>query len=275
MTNLITLKDVEYIYSSKTGIGLHSTSLSIESGKIYSLIGPNGSGKTTMLKVLTNLLSKQKGKIFYFSEEINKFHEIRKHIGYIPDSEAVWENLTCEEFIFYSCQLYNVEIDDEFQKIYSTWLKIFDLEIRKNDLLSTFSFGMKKKVQIIATLLKKPLLFILDEPVFGLDPISVELLFKIMNSYVKTTIPNVKINETVSYEEINPSIIITSHQMGYVEKYTDHILFISDGKIILSDTVQNIKGELDFKNLNDKFIQAAQKEELLNTKLNLIKKLFN
>ena len=262
MDEIISFENIHYIYNARTRTGVTDISFKVKQGGVYSLIGPNGSGKTTILKLIINILKKQKGKVMYFGKD-EPFSNFRKYVAYIPDTDAIWDNLTGKEFVSYVCALYKVVIPGDFETQLNSWFELFDLKGRENHLLQDYSFRMKKKIQIIAGFLRSPLILILDEPIFGLDPFSVILLISCFKKYVQRKI-------LFDGQELSPCIIVTSHQMVHVRNFSKDLIFLSEGKIILSSKIEKIVKD---KTLEEVFIEKAGKQLEFESKERLIDQL--
>lgn len=267
---LIELKDVTKYYSN-VSVGIEDCSLEIQAGKIYGLVGPNGSGKSTILKILNGLLPIDKGTIKYF-EQTNNISKFRNLFGYVPDTETVWKSLTAKEFVIYINQLFQNKIDDIFQDKFKILLELFDLEKRKNDLLENYSFGMKKKIQIIATILHEPLILSIDEPMFGLDPEAILILMELLNYYIKNHIKKIKIQDKTKM--VKPSIILATHQLEYAERYSSEFFLLSKNRVKLSGKKEEIYSSLNVTNLNTAFIRSSGREEIISNKIEMIKNLY-
>jgi ABC-2 type transport system ATP-binding protein len=215
--NLIEIKDLTKSYGKKEA--LKNINLTIEPGKIYGLLGPNGSGKTTLIKIINNLLTPTKGEIKIKGN--NPGIESKKIISYLPERTYLNMNFKVKELLDYFEDFY-----DNFDRKKAISL-LKKLNINKEDKLKTMSKGTKEKVQLILVMSRKADLYILDEPIGGVDPAS--------RDYILETI--------ISNFSENASMIISTHLIQDIEGILDNVIFINKGKIILNDKADNIRTE--------------------------------
>src|SRR3989338_8850645 len=210
-------------------IAVDSISFEVKEGEIFGFLGPNGAGKTTTISILATLLTPTAGtaKINGFDVIKNK-DGIRKSIGIVFQDPSLDEELTAYENLAFHAVMYDMSRETRDQRI-SELLSLVDLEKRKNDLVKTFSGGMKRRLEIARGLMHHPKVLFLDEPTIGLDPQTRSHIWK----YVK------KLNK-----EEKITIILTTHYMDEAEKLADRIAIIDHGKIIDIDTSENLKDML-------------------------------
>ena len=213
--NLIEFKNVDKFFGGKKA--LDNVSINIESGKIYGLLGPNGSGKTTMIKLINNLLTPSSGEVLV--KGLNPGIESKKIISYLPERTYLNMNMKVTELLEYFSDFY-----DDFDRNKATEL-LKKLNIEPNDKLKIMSKGTKEKVQLIVVMSRKADLYILDEPIGGVDPAS--------RDYILETILN-NFNE-------GASIIISTHLISDIEKILDDVIFINKGKIVLNESAEEIR----------------------------------
>lgn len=198
---------------------LDKMDLSIGSGKIVGLLGPNGSGKTTFIKLATKLLVPSRGKILLNGMEPGT--ESKKITSYLPDKT------------YFGNWMYIKDILAFFEDFYSDFdrAKALDmlkrLKLNPSDRLKNLSKGNREKVQLILVMSRNASLYLLDEPIAGVDPAA--------RDYILETIIN-------NYAE-NSTVIISTHLISDVEKVLDEVIFLKEGKIILHSTVDNIREE--------------------------------
>ncbi len=164
--------------------------LQIEAGTVFGFLGPNGSGKSTTMKMIMGLLKADSGNLNVFGIDVlNNPWEVKKIVGYVPESPRLYEFLTGLEYLDFIADVYGLNVTTK-KTIINEYLSAFELENRENEMISGYSHGMKQKIAIIAALLHKPRLLILDEPLSGLDPKSArivkDLLHKLANEGVTT-----------------------------------------------------------------------------------------
>lgn len=213
--SLIEFRDVTKEFGYK--VALDEVNLKIEKGKIYGLLGPNGSGKTTMIKLINDLLQPTSGEVLIKGEEAGI--ESKKIISYLPERTYLNMDMKVEELLNFFSDFYL-----DFDK--SKALELLEkLDIAVDARLKTMSKGTKEKVQLIAVMSRKADIYILDEPIGGVDPAS--------RDYILETILN-NFNE-------DSSLIISTHLIADIEKILDEVVFINKGKIVLNENAEEIR----------------------------------
>ena len=203
--------------------GVIDLNLKIKEGEIYGFIGPNGSGKTTTIRLLLSLLFPTSGTGNIFSYDIVKDGpQIKKMVGFVPSEVNYYEKMTVKELIEYSAQFYRVSPDNYLNQL----VEIFDIDLTRK--IDDLSMGNKKKVAVILSLIHKPRLLILDEPTTGLDPLIQNHYFDILKEE----------------NEKGMTIFFSSHVLGEVEKFCHKVAIIKDGRIVDENDIDSIKGKL-------------------------------
>ena len=215
--SLVECKHVTKKYGVK--VALDDVNLTIEKGKIIGLLGPNGSGKTTLIKLLNDLLVPNSGEILI--QENHPGVETKKIISYLPERTYLNFNMKIKEVIQYFKDFY----EDFREDVAYELLK--KLDINSDDKLKTLSKGMKEKVQLILVMSRKAQLYILDEPIGGVDPAA--------RDYILDTILK-NFNEEAT-------IIISTHLISDIEKILDEVIFIKKGKIVLHESSDQLRDE--------------------------------
>ncbi len=164
--------------------------LHIDIGTVFGFLGPNGSGKSTTMKMILGLLKADSGYLKVYGIDVsNNPWEVKKIVGYVPESPRLYDFLTGLEYLDFIADVYGLDATTKMSRI-EEYLDAFDLENRENEMISGYSHGMQQKIAIIAALLHKPRLLVLDEPLSGLDPKSArivkDLLHKLANEGVTT-----------------------------------------------------------------------------------------
>jgi len=164
--------------------------LQIAAGTVFGFLGPNGSGKSTTMKMIMGILRADSGKLnVYGIDASSNPWDVKKIVGYVPESPRLYDFLTGLEYLDFIADVYGLDPVTKKTRI-NEFLGAFDLENRENEMISGYSHGMQQKIAIIAALLHKPKLLILDEPLSGLDPKSArivkDLIHKLANEGVTT-----------------------------------------------------------------------------------------
>ncbi len=213
--SLVEFHNVDKNYGAKKA--LSDINLKIERGHIYGLLGPNGSGKTTLIKLINDLLTPTSGEVLI--NGLKPGVESKKIISYLPERTYLNMNLRVEEVIAYFKDFYTDFDEDKAHKL------LDKLKIDSKTKLKTLSKGTKEKVQLILVMSRKADLYILDEPIGGVDPAS--------RDYILNTILE-NFNE-------GSSMIICTHLIADIERILDDVIFINDGKIVLNESAEEIR----------------------------------
>ncbi|PVX25417.1 MAG: 3-dehydroquinate dehydratase [Candidatus Bathyarchaeum sp.] len=159
--------------------------LQIDSGTVFGFLGPNGSGKSTTMKMIMGLLKADSGNLNVYGIDVSRNPwDVKKIVGYVPESPRLYEFLTGLEYLDFIADVYGLAPETKKTRI-EEYLDAFDLENRENEMISGYSHGMKQKIAIIAALLHKPKLLILDEPLSGLDPKSARIVKDLIHKLAK------------------------------------------------------------------------------------------
>jgi ABC-2 type transport system ATP-binding protein len=204
---------------------LKGINLSFDKGEIIGYIGPNGAGKSTTIKILTGIIPDFEGEITILDMDVRKqCLEIKQRVGYIPEQAAIYEVLTPQEYLTFIGRLYRLE-QSVIDKKSAELLRLFSLADKAGMRMNGFSKGMKQKVLLISGLMHNPEIIFLDEPLSGLDANSVIL--------VKEILAQLKL--------AGKTIFYSSHIMDVVEKISDRIIIIDQGKVIADGTFESLK----------------------------------
>lgn len=196
---------------------LKDINLKLKGGKIIGLLGQNGTGKSTLIKLINDLLIPTKGNIKVNGNDIGV--ETKKIISYLPERTYLNKNITVNEVINYFNDFYDNFDSKKARKL------LKDLKLDENQKLSKMSKGMQEKVQLVLVMSRKALLYILDEPLGGVDPAT--------RDYILDTILN-NFNH-------DASIIISTHLIADIERILDEVVFINDGRIILHEDTDKLR----------------------------------
>ena len=236
---MIEIKNVSKSYDGKKK-ALEDVSFKINNGEIFAFIGHNGAGKTTMIKSIVGILNFDEGDILINDKSIKKEPiECKKMMAYVPDNPDLYENMKAINFINFICDMYEVSEEDRKERILK-YSKLFEIDDKLNDDISSFSHGMKQKVAIIASLAHAPDILIMDEPFVGLDPKAVYDMKEIMKEMVKN----------------GKTIFFSTHILDVAEKICDRVAIIKDGKIVKVGKMKDIKGD---ESLEQVFLELGEK----------------
>ena len=236
---MIEIKNVSKSYDGKKK-ALDDVSFKINNGEIFAFIGHNGAGKTTMIKSIIGILNFDEGDILINDKSIKKEPiECKKMMAYVPDNPDLYENMKAINFINFICDMYEVSEEDRKERILK-YSKLFEIDDKLNDDISSFSHGMKQKVAIIASLAHDPDILIMDEPFVGLDPKAVYDMKEIMKEMVNN----------------GKTIFFSTHILDVAEKICDRVAIIKDGKIVKVGKMKDIKGD---ESLEQVFLELGEK----------------
>lgn len=203
-------------------------SLTVPSGKIVGFLGPNGAGKTTSIKMITGVLSADSGDITVNGINIvTDPIEAKKQIGYIPDNNDVFLRLKGIEYINFIADIYNVDSNERKERI-KYYSELFEMENNLNDKIMSYSHGMRQKIASIAVLVTDPQVWILDEPMTGLDPNSFAKLKKIMRERADN----------------GKTVFFSTHVLDVAEKICDEVAIIKGGKLRFYGTLAELRENL-------------------------------
>lgn len=217
MSELVCCKDLSKNYGSVTA--LNSINFTLESGKIVGLLGPNGSGKTTFIKLLNGLLTPTKGEILIDGYSVGV--QTKKLVAYLPDNSYLNTWMTVKQIVAYFADFYE---DFRPEVAYEMLAR---LGIAPGSKLKTLSKGNKEKVCLILVMSRNARLYVLDEPIAGVDPAT--------RDYVISTIIN----------HYNPqaTVLISTHLIADIEQVLDEVIFLKNGNLVLHKTVDDIRTE--------------------------------
>jgi len=230
----------QYPNSSKRAVS--DLTFEIEEGAVFGLLGPNGAGKSTTVMMLCGLMKPDSGSVSVFGLDMPDYGvEVRKLIGVAPQEIALFPTLTAYENLFYFGRMYGMQKAEIASQI-KTYLSTFGLIEKKNKMISTFSGGMRRRLNLIAAILHKPKLIILDEPTAGVDVQSRNMILGFLDSI----------------KQQGATIIYSSHVLEEAERICSHLGIIDEGKLITSGTKASILGaHSDCKNLEQVFLKLT------------------
>ncbi len=223
---MIRLTDVSKTY--KSGVkAVDGLTLQVNDGEIFGFLGPNGAGKSTTIKMITGILSPDGGTVEI--DGVNMAEQpiaAKSLIGFVPDNHEIYETLKGTEFLNFVGTMYGVDSAAMAARI-DEYATIFDIKSVLPNLISSYSHGMKQKLLMVAALLHQPKVWVLDEPLTGLDPQSAFQLKQIMRKQA----------------DMGNTVFFSSHVIDVVEKVCDRIGIIDHGKLVAVDTLDNLRAD--------------------------------
>ena len=219
---MIEVKDLVKKYGSH--LAVDHLSFTLESGKIYGFLGPNGAGKSTTMNIMTGYLGATQGSVLIDGHDILKEpEEAKKHIGYLPELPPLYMDMTVQEYLEFAAELKKLPKEKRESDI-SEVMKLTRLQDVSGRLIKNLSKGYKQRVGLAQAILGFPEIIILDEPTVGLDPKQI-----------------IEIRELIRTLSKKHTVILSSHILAEVREVCDYILIISKGKLIASDTPENLE----------------------------------
>jgi len=221
-------------------------SFSIKKGEVFGLLGPNGAGKSTTINMMSTILSSDDGTILIDGNNIKKSPNICKTlIGVVPQEISLYDDFTAYENLLFWGQLYKIPSKELKERI-ATILELIGLSDRKNDLIKTYSGGMKRRINIASAILHKPKILFMDEPTVGVDPQSRNRIFEIVENLNKEGM----------------TIVYTTHYMEEVERLCNRIAIIDDGEIVAQGTQSELQKESNVKETIDITFQTITSNQV-------------
>lgn len=221
---MIEIQNVKKSYNGKTK-AVDGISLQIRNGEIFGFLGPNGAGKTTTIKMITGILSPDEGSILVNGYNIVKEPlKAKKTFGFVPDDPNIFPRLKGIEYLQFMSDLYDVPSDVRTERIASLVSK-FELEAAIGDKIQSYSHGMRQKLLIIGALIHDPDVWILDEPMTGLDPKSSFQLKEMMRKHADS----------------GKTVFFSTHVLDVAEKVCDRIAIVDKGQILFTGTIDEMR----------------------------------
>ncbi len=216
---ILELKNIEKSFGEKRV--LTDISFKAESGKAFGLLGRNGSGKTTTIRILMNVFSSNSGEVLIDGNPID-YKGVQ--IGYLPEERGLYPKKVIIEQLTYFAELKGMPRNEAVKSV-DYWLEKLGMAEYRNKRLDTLSKGNQQKIQLITAIAHNPDIVILDEPFSGLDPVNAMLLKDVVKEQIK----------------MGKIVLFSSHQMNYIEEFCDDIAILNSGKITLSGNLAEIK----------------------------------
>ena len=226
--------------------------LKVRKGIVFGFIGPNGAGKTTTIKMMAGVLMPTKGKIVINGMDIAKEpSEVKRCSGFIPDRPFLYEKLTGIEFLRFLAGLYNLNHSSTLNSRIIELLDLFDLSHWGDELIESYSHGMKQRLVMCGALLHDPEVLIVDEPMVGLDPRGTRLVKDIFRDLANN----------------GKTIFISTHSLDVAQEVCQEVAIIQEGKIIATGTLNNLKKRAGVDgNLENVFLKLTEGKRIAHEK---------
>nr|WP_275297825.1 ABC transporter ATP-binding protein [Clostridium sp. YIM B02551] len=241
---VIEINGITKSYNGKVN-AVDDISLEIRDGEIFGFLGPNGAGKTTTIKMITGIIEATKGEILINGLSLkDKPLEYKKSFGYVPDNPDMFLRMKGIEYLNFMADIYDVPSKERSVKI-DELSKRFSMENALGDKLQSYSHGMRQKIILMGALLHNPEVWILDEPMTGLDPKSSFILKEMMKEHA----------------ESGKNVFFSTHVLEVAEKLCDRVAIINKGKILFCGTLDEIKDKFAVdESLEKMFLEMTENE---------------
>lgn len=216
--------------------------LTVEKGKVFGFIGPNGAGKTTTIKLLTGILQPTEGRILVGGRDMaHEPIEAKRVIGFVPDSHETYDRLTGLEYLRFMADIYGVSSEKRKAHI-EKYLALFELEDAAGEQIRSYSRGMKQKLTIIGALIHQPPVWVLDEPMVGLDPRAAHILKEEMRRHC----------------DAGNTVFFSTHVLEVAEKLCDEIAIIDKGRVVAQGTLEQLRSGESGASLEQLFLELTE-----------------
>ncbi|MCQ4923508.1 ABC transporter ATP-binding protein [Tissierella carlieri] len=222
---MLKLEGISKSYNKGAIKAVDNINLDIKPGEIFGFLGPNGAGKTTTIKMIVGLLKPDNGKVTVGTVDAWKEPlEAKSMISYVPDNPEIYDRLKGIEYLNFIADMYGIPKEEREKKM-NYYLELFNIEDAIGDIIASYSHGMKQKLVLTSALLSDPKLFILDEPMVGLDPKSAFNLKEIMRKMC----------------DEGKTVFFSTHVLEVAEKLCDRIAIINKGRIVAMGTMEELR----------------------------------
>ncbi|WP_193065153.1 ABC transporter ATP-binding protein [Oceanobacillus oncorhynchi] len=254
----ISINNLNKSYSKKKGekfYALKDLNLEVDSGMVFALLGPNGSGKTTTINMINGLNRPTSGKISVMNlDPVKDMKKVRDLLAVVPQETALYNDLTAHENLMFHAQYYGIPKKDWHSSVQHA-LDLVGLEKRKNDRVGTYSGGMQRRLALGRALLTSPDILLLDEPTLGVDVQSRNAIWNQIRNLAKE----------------GKTVFLTTNSMEEAEALADHIFIIDHGKEIITGTPKSLKEKIDKNTVLLSFQNQEAAEEAVSALQNIYK----
>ena len=240
---IVELQKVRKVYDTK--VAVNDISFNIEPGTMFGLLGPNGSGKTSTIRMMIGITVPDSGQVRMFGEPFRRDH--LKRVGYLPETSGLYKKMKVSEQLILFGQLRGLSASESLARA-KHWCERMEIAGWMDKKTEELSKGMQQKIQFIAALLHEPDFVIMDEPFFGLDPVNAGLLKDVLLDLTRQ----------------GKTILFSTHRMDQVEKLCDSICLIDGGRPVLQGPLKQVKARFGKNHVqieyegNDEFLQQSQ-----------------
>lgn len=242
---MISIENITKTYNGSYK-AVDNLNLEIQDGEIFGLLGPNGAGKSTTIKMITGVIQPTMGDIKINGISINENPvKAKEQFGYVPDSPDMFLRLTGVEYLNFMGDVYNVEASERKERIREL-SKRFGMDEALGDKIQAYSHGMRQKIIVMGVIIHKPKVWILDEPLTGLDPKSAFTLKEMMREHA----------------DAGNTVLFSTHVLEVAEKLCDKVAIINKGQLIYNGTLQHMKENFrENESFEEMFLELTNNEE--------------
>lgn len=236
---MLKITDISKSYNQKD-FAIKNLSFNVQKGSILALLGHNGAGKSTTLRIISGMIGLNSGQVLIDGIDISKaesedLRKIKQNIGFISETTNLLDYLTAWEYIFYIGKMYGIEDEHLLTQKIEKLVQEFNIVDAKEKYIKEYSSGLKKRIALASIMINSPDLLLLDEPTVHLDPIGV----KIFKKYLK------------ELSSKGTAIILATHQLDIAEKLADKILIINEGEKLFQGTMEELRNSFDSSQMHD------------------------
>ena len=241
---MIELTNVTKVYGKSATPSVDRLSLTVPEGCVYGFLGPNGAGKTTTIRMITGALKLTEGTITVGGVDITRDPiGAKRQIGFVPDSQDMYDKLTGWEYLNFMADIFGVDAKVRKERA-DRYLETFELTKAAGDRIQSYSRGMKQKIAVIGALIHEPPVWILDEPMVGLDPRAAFLLKEEMKNQAQR----------------GATVFFSTHVLEVAEKLCDRVGIISKGRLLAEGTPEELLNRTGEHSLEEVFLEMTEKD---------------
>lgn len=245
---MIEFKNITKNYGETTA--LDDISFTIKNGQIFGLIGHNGAGKSTAIKILVSIINQTEGEVLVDGEALeNQRQQIKQKIGYVADSPNVFLRLRANEYWELIGTAYEVPEEQYISRL-DYYTDLFDIKENADELIETFSHGMRQKTFLVGTLIANPDIWVLDEPMTGLDPQAIYDLKQLMRQHA----------------DAGNIVLFSTHNLENAQELCDEIVILRKGQVLYNGTIEELQAQNENESLETIYLKIAGREAENNQK---------
>lgn len=220
---------------------LNEVSFKIQNGQIFGLIGHNGAGKSTAIKILVSIINQTAGEVLINGEGLEKQrNKIKPKIGYVADTPNIFLRLRASEYWELMRAAYEIP-EEEYQTRLTYYMELFEMQESAHDLIETFSHGMRQKTFLIGVLVAHPRILVLDEPMTGLDPQAIFDLKQLMREHA----------------DAGNIVLFSTHNLEHAEELCDEIAILRKGEVLYNGTIEDLQAQNENESLETIYLRMA------------------